>query len=240
MVDASDDGRWAARTCQNRLLSSVQASSEGYYIPCRNILSDRLPYRPYDVQIEGTICKLLDGIDTFAILRTGMGKTGFLCMYMLVLLEILKCPYLCPSAAKRFPDTGKPCLLIVLPIEYLERRRWECVLERIWNLKLEALRLWGLWGVNGLRHLVKHCRRDQMMPRIMSVNKRDTKAEVRLADHRRNDYLPSVLVCIRETSRSCWLGIERNGTVSTANASTFLNFLINFHSIWHYSITEGE
>ena len=35
------------------------------------------------------ICKLFDLIDTFAILRTGMGRTGFLCIYMLVLLEIL-------------------------------------------------------------------------------------------------------------------------------------------------------
>jgi hypothetical protein len=71
----------------------IFSSFEGHIL-CRNI---HLAYHPHDVQIEG-ICKLLDGVDTFAILRTGMGKTGFLSMYMLVLLEILKCPNLCPAA----------------------------------------------------------------------------------------------------------------------------------------------
>ena len=47
---------------------------------------------------------MLDGVDTLAILRTGMGKTGFLSMYMLVLLEILKHPHLCPSVVAKFPE----------------------------------------------------------------------------------------------------------------------------------------
>ncbi|KAF8226817.1 hypothetical protein L208DRAFT_1285448 [Tricholoma matsutake] len=63
-----------------------------------NILYQHLPYHPHDVQIEG-ICKLLDSVDMFVILCTGMGKTGFLSMYMLVLLGILKNPHLCPSDA---------------------------------------------------------------------------------------------------------------------------------------------
>ena len=63
---------------------------------------------------------MLDGVDTLAILRTGMGKTGFLSMYMLVLLEILKNPHLCPSVAKKFPE--KPCMLVVLPTKYLEHQ----------------------------------------------------------------------------------------------------------------------
>ncbi|KAF8229599.1 hypothetical protein L208DRAFT_1285891 [Tricholoma matsutake] len=73
------------------------SSSEGNNL-CQNILHQHLPYHPHDVQIEG-ICKLLDSVDKLAILHTGMGKTGFLSMYMLVLLEILKNPHLCPSDA---------------------------------------------------------------------------------------------------------------------------------------------
>jgi superfamily II DNA/RNA helicase len=107
--------------------SSTQATPEPLFLfsspdghtLCRSILNKHLPYHPHDVQIEG-ICKLLDGVDTFAILRTGMGKTGFLSMYMLVLLEILKHPNLCPSVAKRFPE--KPCMLVVLPTKYLEHQ----------------------------------------------------------------------------------------------------------------------
>ena len=34
---------------------------------------------------------MLDGVDLFAILATGMGKTGFLSMYMLMVLAIKAC-----------------------------------------------------------------------------------------------------------------------------------------------------
>ena len=96
--------------------SFIFSFSEGHIL-CQNILSNHLPYNPHNVQIEG-ICKLLDGVDTFAILHTGMGRTGFLSMYMLVLLEILKCLNLCPTAAKKFPD--KPCMLVAT--KYLEHQ----------------------------------------------------------------------------------------------------------------------
>jgi len=59
------------------------SSSEGYAL-CRGILSKLLSYEPHDVQIEG-ISKILDGND---LLRTGMGKTSFILMYILVVLEI--------------------------------------------------------------------------------------------------------------------------------------------------------
>lgn len=59
-------------------------STAGYTL-CRQILAEKLPYEPHDVQIEG-ICQLLDGVDLFAILGTGSGKTGFISMYMLVVL----------------------------------------------------------------------------------------------------------------------------------------------------------
>ena len=107
--------------------SFIFSPSEGQVL-CQNILSDHLPYHPHDVQIKG-ICKLLDGVDSFAILRTGMEKTGFLSMYMLVLLEILKCPNLCPTAAKKFPN--KPCMLVVLLTKYLEHQM-VCTITSYW------------------------------------------------------------------------------------------------------------
>src|ERR1700733_15161150 len=77
------------------------SSCEGINL-CQKILSQHLPYHPHDVQLEG-VCKLLDGVDTLAILHTGMGKTRFLSMYMLVLLEILEHPHLYPSIVAKFP-----------------------------------------------------------------------------------------------------------------------------------------
>lgn len=56
------------------------------YDLCRKILRDsNLPYVPHDYQVEG-VCKTLDGIDLLAITPTGSGKTGYLSMYMLVVL----------------------------------------------------------------------------------------------------------------------------------------------------------
>ncbi|KAF8811179.1 P-loop containing nucleoside triphosphate hydrolase protein [Phlegmacium glaucopus] len=107
------------------------SSSDGHAL-CRRILAKFLPYDPYDVQIEG-ISKLLDGIDLFAILQTGMGKTSFISMYMLVVLEIQGDPSLCPSAAARFPKN--PCILVVLPTKYLEHQMAE-IMEKI---KLKTL-----------------------------------------------------------------------------------------------------
>jgi hypothetical protein len=52
---------------------------------------------------------MLDGIDLFAILATGMGKTGFLSMYMLMVLAIKKETSLCPTA--KFLDNS--CISVV-------------------------------------------------------------------------------------------------------------------------------
>ena len=52
------------------------SSLEGYTL-CWQILAKKLPYEPHVVQIEG-ICKVLDGINLFAILPMGSGKTGFI------------------------------------------------------------------------------------------------------------------------------------------------------------------
>jgi hypothetical protein len=76
-------------TSQNVPKALIFSSPEGHTL-CRLILATLLPYEPHDFQIEG-ICKMLDGVDLFAILATGMGKTGFLSMYMLVVLAIKGC-----------------------------------------------------------------------------------------------------------------------------------------------------
>src|SRR5882762_8378470 len=71
-------------TSQNVPKALIFSSPEGHTL-CQLILATLLPYKPHDFQIEG-ICKMLDGVDLFAILATGIGKTGFLSMYMLVVL----------------------------------------------------------------------------------------------------------------------------------------------------------
>ena len=106
----------AEETSQNVPKAFIFSSLEGHAL-CRLILAAPLPYEPHDFQIEG-ICKMLDGIDLFAILATGMGKTGFLSMYMLVVLAIKKEPSLCPTA--KFPDN--PCMLVICPTKYLEHQ----------------------------------------------------------------------------------------------------------------------
>ena len=80
---------YTEETSQNVPKALIFSSPEGHTL-CRLILATLLPYEPHDFQIEG-ICKMLDGVDLFAILATGMGKTGFLSMYMLVVLAIKAC-----------------------------------------------------------------------------------------------------------------------------------------------------
>ena len=75
----------AEEPSQNVPRAFIFSSPEGHTL-FRLILAALLPYKPHDFQIEG-ICKMLDGIDLFAILATGMGKTGFL--YICVLWSSL-------------------------------------------------------------------------------------------------------------------------------------------------------
>src|ERR1700735_5166360 len=74
----------AEETSQNVPKAFIFSSPEGHTLH-RFILAAILPYEPHDFQIEG-ICKMLDGIHPFAILATGMGKTRFPSMYMLMVL----------------------------------------------------------------------------------------------------------------------------------------------------------
>jgi len=62
-------------TSQNVPKLSHSSSPEGHTL-CRLILAALLPYEPHDFQIEG-IYQMLDGVDLFAILATGMGQTVF-------------------------------------------------------------------------------------------------------------------------------------------------------------------
>jgi hypothetical protein len=112
------DAQEAPREAPTASMPFVFSSPEGYAL-CRRILATRFDYEPHDVQVEG-VCKLCDGVDVFAILRTGMGKTSFLSMYMVMVLTILGEPSLCPAAAKKFPNN--PCMLVILPTKYLEHQ----------------------------------------------------------------------------------------------------------------------
>jgi hypothetical protein len=94
-------------TSPNVSKAFIFSSPEGHTL-CQLILAALLPYEPHDFQIEG-VCKMLDGVDLFAILATGMGKTGFLSMYMLVVLAIQKEPSL---------HRQHPCVLEVFEQRY--------------------------------------------------------------------------------------------------------------------------
>ena len=77
----------ACKTLQEALPLFLSSSPEGFAL-CQHILKEYL---------QG-ICKVFDQVDLLAILATGTGKTGFLTMYMLVVLAIKKDFSLCPSA----------------------------------------------------------------------------------------------------------------------------------------------
>src|ERR1700723_1192400 len=115
----------------------VFSSDEGFKL-CRQILEARLPYSPHDFQVEG-LCKVFDHIDLFAILAMGSGKTGFLSMYMLVVLAIKKDPSLCPTA--KFPDN--PCLLAIRPTKYLEHQMVSQIQVDIMWTDSHLLNTWG-------------------------------------------------------------------------------------------------
>jgi len=94
----------------------VWSGEEGHRL-CRDILKHKLPYEPYQVQVEG-VCKVLDGVDLLAILPTGMGKTTFISMYMLVVLAVKEDPALCPNMD--IPDN--PCTMVICPTQYLKHQ----------------------------------------------------------------------------------------------------------------------
>lgn len=92
------------------------SSPEGLTL-VRKILQEALPFDPHDYQLEG-VCKVLDGIDLIAVTPTGSGKTGFLFMFIIVVLAIVKTPELCPTV--KFPTN--PLLIVICPTNYLEEQ----------------------------------------------------------------------------------------------------------------------
>ncbi|KAJ7761338.1 P-loop containing nucleoside triphosphate hydrolase protein [Mycena metata] len=88
----------------------IWSCAQGFDLARRIIAATPVPYVPHDHQLEG-VCKSLDGVDLFAITPTGSGKTSYFVLYIMIILEILKDPALCPTAT--FPTN--PCLLVICP-----------------------------------------------------------------------------------------------------------------------------
>ena len=95
--------------------SNKFSSPHGWQI-CRKIIADRLPFGPHDYQLEG-ITHALDGQDVVAVSATGSGKSAYIYMLAIVLLELGKKPMLSPIK-KRFPED--PAIVVVCPTTALE------------------------------------------------------------------------------------------------------------------------
>ncbi|KIM88119.1 hypothetical protein PILCRDRAFT_3167 [Piloderma croceum F 1598] len=79
----------------------------------RSILRPQLPYDPHDPQLEG-ICKAVDGTNIMVLTPTGSGKTGYLTIYMLLMISLAANPELVAPSTKKvlqnpvmvFPTNG--------------------------------------------------------------------------------------------------------------------------------------
>jgi len=89
-------------------------SDEGRAL-CRSILKETIKEDPHDHQLE-VVTKALDGVDVLAIVRTGGGKSGYIYMQAIIVLQILKHPELFPEA--NFPKN--PIFIVVCPTTSLE------------------------------------------------------------------------------------------------------------------------
>jgi len=94
----TQDAREAPREAPMASTPFVFSSPEGYAL-CRRIVATHFDYAPHDVQVEG-VCKFSVMGSMYLLFCTGMGKTSFLSMYMVIVLAILAEPSLCPAAAK--------------------------------------------------------------------------------------------------------------------------------------------
>jgi len=91
------------------------SSPRGWQI-CRKILTDRLPFGPHDYQLE-EITQALDGQDVVAVSATGSGKSAYIYMLAILLLELAKDPSLSPMKKKIPAD---PAVVVVCPTTALE------------------------------------------------------------------------------------------------------------------------
>jgi hypothetical protein len=78
----------------------------------RSILRPQLPYDPHDAQLEG-ICKAVDGTNIMILTPTGSRKTGYLTMYMLLMISLAANPELVALLMKKVPQN--PVMVMVFP-----------------------------------------------------------------------------------------------------------------------------
>jgi len=91
------------------------SSPHGWQI-CRKIIIDKLPFGPHDYQLDG-ITQALDGQDVVAVSATGSGKSAYIYMLAIILLELANDPLLSPIK-KKFPSD--PAVVVVCPTTALE------------------------------------------------------------------------------------------------------------------------
>ena len=77
----------------------IFSTPAGHRLTC-SILRPQLPYDPHDAQLEG-ICKAVDGTDIMVLTPTGSGKTGYLTMYMLLMISLAANPELVAPLVKK-------------------------------------------------------------------------------------------------------------------------------------------
>jgi superfamily II DNA helicase RecQ len=82
----------------------------------RTILRPQLPYDPHDYQLLG-ICKAVDGKNVIALIPTGGGKTGFIGLYMKLLLSMRDDERI--SKARRDLIPLRPVVVVVVPTKGL-------------------------------------------------------------------------------------------------------------------------
>src|ERR1700729_927663 len=92
------------------------STPEGHSL-ARRVLRPQLPFDPHDAQLEG-ICKAIDGIDIMVLTPIGSGKTGYLTMYMLLMISLASNPKLVPPSMKKVHQN--PVMVMVFPTNRVE------------------------------------------------------------------------------------------------------------------------
>jgi superfamily II DNA or RNA helicase len=86
-------------------------TTEGYAL-ARSILRPQMPYDPHSYQLAG-ICKVLDRKNLLAVIPTGGGKTGFIAMYLKMLVSIRTDGRIASEVRERIPE--HPAVVVVVP-----------------------------------------------------------------------------------------------------------------------------
>ncbi|EIN04091.1 hypothetical protein PUNSTDRAFT_33608, partial [Punctularia strigosozonata HHB-11173 SS5] len=84
----------------------------------RRLLKPRIPYTDvHDYQLEA-LCKMMDGIDVLATIKTGAGKSAYFYMFIMLLHAFLEDQSL-QEVLKR-PVPQNPCMVVIYPTNGLE------------------------------------------------------------------------------------------------------------------------